>query len=183
MENRLCKWNELKIPSAISGMAMKIVHSYLWKALKIWFLIIVNTTCFNKLWTLLSCLYMDPQVFKIFSLWPCLGQNKHPFGFALVQVACWFSFICREMEYDGIVLESWSRWAAYGILHDPEMRNKVTIGLYEATFRALFFLGSDFYWNLLKCVALYHTLLFSIVFNKTKWWVENWYLVYKILHF
>ncbi|OMP08598.1 Chitinase II [Corchorus olitorius] len=30
---------------------------------------------------------------------------------------------CKEMEYDGIVLESWSRWAAYGILHDPEMRN------------------------------------------------------------
>lgn len=30
---------------------------------------------------------------------------------------------CREMEYDGIVLESWSRWAAYGILHDPEVRN------------------------------------------------------------
>jgi hypothetical protein len=43
------------------------------------------------------------------------------------------------MEYDGIVLESWSRWAAYGILHDPEMRNKVTIDLYEATFRAHFF--------------------------------------------
>ncbi|GER26480.1 chitinase domain-containing protein [Striga asiatica] len=30
---------------------------------------------------------------------------------------------CKEMEYDGIVLESWSRWAAYGILHDPDMRN------------------------------------------------------------
>ncbi|KAL5792256.1 hypothetical protein ACOSP7_000850 [Xanthoceras sorbifolium] len=29
---------------------------------------------------------------------------------------------CKEMEYDGIVLESWSRWAAYGILHDPDMR-------------------------------------------------------------
>ncbi|XP_020672821.1 chitinase domain-containing protein 1 isoform X1 [Dendrobium catenatum] len=29
---------------------------------------------------------------------------------------------CREMEYDGIVLESWSRWARYGVLHDPEMR-------------------------------------------------------------
>lgn len=26
------------------------------------------------------------------------------------------------MEYDGIVLESWSRWAPYGVLHDPEMR-------------------------------------------------------------
>ncbi|KAJ4831814.1 hypothetical protein Tsubulata_040605 [Turnera subulata] len=31
---------------------------------------------------------------------------------------------CKEMQYDGIVLESWSRWAAYGILHDPQMRNK-----------------------------------------------------------
>lgn len=29
---------------------------------------------------------------------------------------------CQEMDYDGIVLESWSRWATYGILHDPEMR-------------------------------------------------------------
>ena len=33
--------------------------------------------------------------------------------------------IYREMDYDGIVLESWSRWAAYGILHDPDMRNMV----------------------------------------------------------
>ncbi|CAN0899115.1 Chitinase domain-containing protein 1 [Linum grandiflorum] len=31
---------------------------------------------------------------------------------------------CIEMEYDGIVLESWSRWAGYGVLHDPDMRNK-----------------------------------------------------------
>jgi len=30
------------------------------------------------------------------------------------------------MGYDGIVLESWSRWAAYGILHDPNMRNLVS---------------------------------------------------------
>ncbi|KAF1001476.1 uncharacterized protein LOC141705109 isoform X2 [Apium graveolens] len=29
---------------------------------------------------------------------------------------------CSEMEYDGIVLESWSRWAAYGVLHDPDTR-------------------------------------------------------------
>lgn len=26
------------------------------------------------------------------------------------------------MGYDGIVLESWSRWAAYGVLQDPDMR-------------------------------------------------------------
>lgn len=31
------------------------------------------------------------------------------------------------MDYDGIVLESWSRWAAYGVLHDPDMRNKVRL--------------------------------------------------------
>ncbi|KAK2373387.1 chitinase domain-containing protein [Trifolium repens] len=30
---------------------------------------------------------------------------------------------CKEMGYDGIVLESWSRWAAYDILHDPSMWN------------------------------------------------------------
>lgn len=30
---------------------------------------------------------------------------------------------CKEMEYDGIVLESWSRWAGYGVLQDPAMRN------------------------------------------------------------
>lgn len=31
----------------------------------------------------------------------------------------------REMEYDGIVLESWSTWAGYGVLQDPAMRNMV----------------------------------------------------------
>ncbi|XP_077251268.1 glycosyl hydrolase superfamily protein [Tasmannia lanceolata] len=30
---------------------------------------------------------------------------------------------CKDMGYDGIVLESWSRWAAYGVLHDPDLRN------------------------------------------------------------
>ncbi|KAI9109920.1 hypothetical protein K1719_018961 [Acacia pycnantha] len=30
---------------------------------------------------------------------------------------------CKEMGYDGIVLESWSIWTAYGILHEPSMRN------------------------------------------------------------
>ncbi|XP_073156028.1 uncharacterized protein [Henckelia pumila] len=30
---------------------------------------------------------------------------------------------CKEMEFDGIVLESWSSWAAYGVLHDPDMRS------------------------------------------------------------
>ncbi|KAG5538244.1 hypothetical protein RHGRI_018988 [Rhododendron griersonianum] len=32
---------------------------------------------------------------------------------------------CKEMEYDGIVLESWSRWAGYGVLQDPAMRDMV----------------------------------------------------------
>jgi len=66
------------------------------------------------------------------------------------------------MEYDGIVLESWSRWAAYGILHDPEMRNKVTIDLYEATFRAHFFEDLIFiktFWNI---VWLYIVLFFLV---------------------
>ncbi|KAJ7951284.1 Chitinase domain-containing protein 1-like [Quillaja saponaria] len=31
----------------------------------------------------------------------------------------------KEMEYEGVVLESWSRWAAYGILHDPLLQNLV----------------------------------------------------------
>ncbi|KAF5192192.1 histone H3 [Thalictrum thalictroides] len=30
---------------------------------------------------------------------------------------------CKEMNYDGIVLESWSRWAAYGVLQDSNMRS------------------------------------------------------------
>ncbi|KAL6124071.1 hypothetical protein ACLB2K_076587 [Fragaria x ananassa] len=30
---------------------------------------------------------------------------------------------CKEMGYDGIVLESWSRWAVYRVLDDPKMRN------------------------------------------------------------
>ncbi|CAO2204057.1 unnamed protein product [Urochloa humidicola] len=29
---------------------------------------------------------------------------------------------CRNKGYNGIVLESWSRWAAYGVLDDPELR-------------------------------------------------------------
>ncbi|RRT81173.1 hypothetical protein B296_00002639, partial [Ensete ventricosum] len=37
-----------------------------------------------------------------------------------------YSLANRDMGYDGIVLESWSRWAAHGILHDPDMRNMVS---------------------------------------------------------
>lgn len=34
-------------------------------------------------------------------------------------------FLFREMGYDGVVLESWSRWMAY--LHDPDLRALVGI--------------------------------------------------------
>ncbi|KAG8056165.1 hypothetical protein GUJ93_ZPchr0001g29398 [Zizania palustris] len=30
---------------------------------------------------------------------------------------------CRDKGYDGVVLESWSRWAVYGVLDDQELRN------------------------------------------------------------
>ncbi|KAK6925699.1 Indole-3-glycerol phosphate synthase domain [Dillenia turbinata] len=33
-------------------------------------------------------------------------------------------FTDREMGYDGIVLESWSRWIAYGVLYNSDMRCK-----------------------------------------------------------
>lgn len=38
---------------------------------------------------------------------------------------------CSEMEYDGIVLESWSRWAAYGVLHDPDIRKMALKFIHE----------------------------------------------------
>lgn len=38
-----------------------------------------------------------------------------------------FRLLNREMEYDGIVLESWSRWAAFGLLHDSFYRNAVSL--------------------------------------------------------
>lgn len=40
-----------------------------------------------------------------------------------------FALYSRELEYDGIVLESWSRWAAYGVLFDPDMRKMVLCSL------------------------------------------------------
>lgn len=42
------------------------------------------------------------------------------------------SSVFREMGYDGIVLESWSRWAGYGILHDANMRSLVSTNLFCA---------------------------------------------------
>lgn len=59
------------------------------------------------------------------------GMNKQfVLPFNLIQWTLFYILLdslidYREMDYDGIVLESWSRWAAYGILHDPVMRNMV----------------------------------------------------------
>lgn len=36
----------------------------------------------------------------------------------------WLS-VNRDKGYDGVVLESWSRWAVYGVLDDPELRHMV----------------------------------------------------------
>lgn len=42
-----------------------------------------------------------------------------------LSTSCVSSLNYREMEYDGIVLESWSRWAGFGVLQDPAMRDMV----------------------------------------------------------
>jgi hypothetical protein len=44
----------------------------------------------------------------------------------------------RDMGYDGIVLESWSRWAAYGILHDSDMRNLVNFKLFSSFYNTFY---------------------------------------------
>ncbi|KAK9749497.1 hypothetical protein RND81_02G129900 [Saponaria officinalis] len=36
---------------------------------------------------------------------------------------------CTDMDYDGVVLESWSRWAAYGVLNDAATRKLVILDL------------------------------------------------------
>jgi hypothetical protein len=33
--------------------------------------------------------------------------------------------VCREMEFDGIVLEAWSLWRSYRILEGTKLRKKV----------------------------------------------------------
>ncbi|MQM11283.1 hypothetical protein Taro_044192, partial [Colocasia esculenta] len=38
---------------------------------------------------------------------------------------------CKEMGYDGVVLESWSRWAMHGVLHDTDMRKKALVFIKE----------------------------------------------------
>lgn len=55
-----------------------------------------------------------------------------------------YLLVNRDMGYDGIVLESWSRWAAYGILHDPDMRNMVS------SFSDEFMVALFCYWVSLK---------------------------------
>ncbi|KAG5607048.1 hypothetical protein H5410_028540, partial [Solanum commersonii] len=42
-------------------------------------------------------------------LWTCLRRRSLEKAINLIIMEC------KEMEYDGIVLESWSRWVAYGI--------------------------------------------------------------------
>lgn len=42
---------------------------------------------------------------------------------SFVHLQC--SSLHRDMGYDGVVLESWSRWASYGVLHDVYMRKMV----------------------------------------------------------
>nr|QBC75413.1 chitinase class V [Nepenthes sp. MF-2019] len=44
---------------------------------------------------------------------------------------------CKDMGYDGIVLESWSRWAAHGVLHDATMRKVVFLFFSTCQFRCL----------------------------------------------
>uniref|UniRef100_A0A0D9YBS9 Chitinase domain-containing protein 1 n=1 Tax=Oryza glumipatula TaxID=40148 RepID=A0A0D9YBS9_9ORYZ len=39
------------------------------------------------------------------------------------QFVIWLS-VNRDKGYDGVVLESWSRWAVYGVLDDSELRNR-----------------------------------------------------------
>eukprot|EP01018_Ginkgo_biloba_P004542 Gb_07995 [translate_table: standard] len=41
-------------------------------------------------------------------------QRKHGIGLIVSE--------CKNMGYDGIVLEAWSIWTAYGILRDPSLR-------------------------------------------------------------
>lgn len=36
-----------------------------------------------------------------------------------------FFLLHRDMGYDGLVLESWSRWAADGVLYDASLRKMV----------------------------------------------------------
>ena len=59
-----------------------------------------------KLWTVLVSSLLDMVFISLNIFW-------HP--------------LYREMDYDGIVLESWSRWANYGVLHNPEMRKMVCL--------------------------------------------------------
>lgn len=38
---------------------------------------------------------------------------------------CWYT--CRNMAYDGIVLEAWTAWAMYDVLDKPDLRQKVML--------------------------------------------------------
>ncbi|KAL5222337.1 hypothetical protein ABZP36_027050 [Zizania latifolia] len=61
---------------------------------------------------------------------------------------------CRDKGYDGVVLESWSRWAVYGVLDDPKLRNMNSLktllaakGSVSHGHSHMIFLGINFYGN------------------------------------
>ncbi|RLM91882.1 chitinase domain-containing protein 1 [Panicum miliaceum] len=49
-----------------------------------------------------------------------VSECRYNYAYAS-QFDIWLS-VNRDKGYDGIVLESWSRWAVYGVLDDPELR-------------------------------------------------------------
>ncbi|KAH7862548.1 hypothetical protein Vadar_006319 [Vaccinium darrowii] len=66
---------------------------------------------------LVSSAWIDPFCFleRLFELLTKKKQRNKAIDLIVTE--------CKEMEYDGIVLESWSRWAGYGVLQDPAIRN------------------------------------------------------------
>lgn len=68
-----------------------------------------------------------------FCTFPCSCQScNNALGASFLFKYNKYSSVNREMGYDGIVLESWSRWAAYGVLQDPDMRLMVNLKLLDA---------------------------------------------------
>ncbi len=55
-------------------------------------------------------------------LYCCMSRYCYSYN---CQFVIWLS-VNRDKGYDGVVLESWSRWAVYGVLDDSELRNRVS---------------------------------------------------------
>lgn len=53
-------------------------------------------------------------------LYCCMSRYCYSYN---CQFVIWLS-VNRDKGYDGVVLESWSRWAVYGVLDDSELRNR-----------------------------------------------------------